>query len=454
MAQDPRNFTVDRACLPAKDILSASNKKDAFSLLGKVGDLEVLNNGGSDIGKGLRTLGSISDSVRNRSGIVPDVFRTVTGAVDAGADTVLNTVGFNPRQVRDTVSRLNPGVANRAVGQAEAIYDSVRNGRFDEFDDIPGAIQDFTNLEGLVRGIFTGETRREDRFKDQCVSPYAMDLVSRAPKHKFMYVVEIVLNEPYVSAFNAIQENIAEELAFVTKRAARPNISFDYEEVNYYNFRSKVLKRHEYQPIAMSFYDDHNGKAITFWNNYLRAVSPQAEFGPAGSGTSTSLLEASGMNFEPGADLSGSAQSSSGTSSLLSDANGVTPTTVINHINLYHFYKSGTTYDIYTFINPKITELQLDELDMTQTGDGTEVAITFSYDALYMETALETDQETSNDMAALTDAGAFEFRPPVQQAGSSATSGTPTPDVPVSSNPLNPLPDVGFEIQIPRPDFG
>lgn len=407
MAQDPRRFTVDRPCPTGKGILAATNKKDTFSLLGKVGDLEVLNEANNEIGQGLRTLGSISDSIRNRNGIVPEVFRGVSSAVDAGTDAVLSTLSFNPREVRDQASRLNPGVANRALGQARDIYDSVTEGRFDEFEDLPGAIQDFQNLEVLVRGIVTGNPRREDQFSGQCVSPYAIDLVARAPKHKFMYVVEFVLSDPYASSFDS---TVPEELAFVVKRSSRPNISFEYEEVNFYNFRSKVLKRHEYQPMSMSFYDDHNGKAITFWNSYLKAISPLSNFQNAGADVYEGMLEQRGMDFEN--------NFTAGTSSLAPRNTGAgSPTTIISHINLYHFYKAGSMYDVYTFLKPKISELQLDELDMTQTGDGNEVAFTFAYDALFMDVGLITDQTVSNDMDALTDSGEYSFKPPVQLQG-------------------------------------
>lgn len=418
MARDPRFNVVDRNqnCAANKNVLPTTNKKNTLSLLGKVGDLEVLNEVGNDIGQGLRTLGQISDSIRNRNGIVPEVFRGASNAIDAGTDAVLTTLSFNPRQVRDQASRLNPGVANRALGQAEAIYDSVTEGRLDEFEDIPGAIQDFQNLERLVGGIITGNPRREARFRDQCVSPYARDLVNRAPKHKFMFVVEFVLNEPYAGQFT---EDVLKELAFVVKRTSRPNISFDYEEVNYYNFRSKVLKRQEYQPMSMAFYDDHNGKAITFWNRYLEAISPLARFQNAGDSVFQKLLEERGMDFE---------NSTAGTSSLDPQGGGASgsATTVIDKIKLYHFYKAGTRFDLYTFSKPKIMELQLDELDMSQS-EGNEVAFTFGYDALFMETGLLTNQAISNEIDQLTEQGDYPLRPAFEaEVGPPAPAGLNT----------------------------
>lgn len=401
MATDPRKFIVSGKDCPSTNTTTNTRAKDFFSTIGKVGDLEVLNRVDSKIGQGMRTLGQISENVRNNSGPVPSIIReTGETVLDAGADFVLDTVGVSSRETRTRGIQFSPQVANRALGQAQSVYDAVRNGQLDDFEDIPQAIAEFSNLEILLRSVFTGSPRREALFDKQCVSPYARDLIARAPKHKFMFVIEIVLNEPYASLFG---NDFSEELAFVVKRAARPNISFEYEEVNYYNFRTRILKRQEYQPISMSFYDDHNGKAISFWHEYLKAVSPLSREVPTDS-ISPKRLESDSMQFE-GDNLTAS------TTSLLTPSTGVTPTTVISHINLYHVYRGGSRFDQYQFVSPKITELQLDELDMTQSGDGSEIAFTFSYDALSMFAGRAMDQQTSDSLSDLTDAGEFSLNP-------------------------------------------
>lgn len=417
MAQDPRKFLVNRKC-PAKNTIEQARKKNFFDSLGRVGDLEVLNEIDNDIGKGLRTLGQISENVRNSAGPVPSVIReTGAAALEAGSNFVLETLGFNPRETRTQARQFNPQVANRAIAQAESIYENVRNGRLDEFEDVPQAIADFANLEILTRSIFTPTVQRESRFKGACVSPYARDLIERAPKHKFMYVVEFVLNEPYASEWG----DLGKELAFVVKRTGRPNISFDYEEVNFYNFRTKVLKRKEYQPVNMVFYDDNNGNATRFFEEYIRAISPLVRSSDPRLFPNSSVLEESGMNYDDFLNLT------AGTSTLQSPTPGATPTigevtpkTIIKQIRLYHVYKSGTKYDVYSFGNPKILEWQLDELDMTQTGDGTEVSLSFSYDILSLLTAADMTNGVSIDLADLTGDGQFPLRPN-PQAGVAVT---------------------------------
>lgn len=395
MAQDPRKFLVQGRDCPPSEGPMRNRQKEFYDTLGKIGDLEVLNEVDGRIGKGLRTLRRISDNVRNNAGPVPSIIRQTGEAVlDAGADFVLDTVGINSRETRTRGVQFSPQVANRALGQARSIYDSVRNGQFDEFDEIPTAIAEFSNLEQLLRSVFTGSPTREDRFSGQCISPYARDLIERAPKHKFMFVVEFILNEPYASRIGG---DVVEELAFVIKRTTRPNVSFDYEEINFYNYRSEVLKRRQYQPMTMSFYDDHNGNTITFWDQYLRALSP-ASNRSALSALQSEILEKQGMDFASG--------SSAGTSSLDDNTK-----TVIKQINLYHVYKAGSKYDLYIFVSPKITELQLDDLDMTTSGEGTEVGLTFIYDALVIDAAIPMDEDISKQLEELTDAGQYALKP-------------------------------------------
>lgn len=413
MATDPRKFLTD--CAPARSTGQNTQQKDFFSALGKVGDLEVLNDSNSEIRQGLSTLASISENVRNGDGRVPSAIRDLGSAIldpinNAGGaaleraqDFVLDTVGVGSRETRDTFS-LNPDVANRALGQAEAIADAVAQGRYDEFEDIPAAIQDFTNAEILIRGIFTRDTERTDKFKELCVSPYAADLIEHAPKHKFMFVVEFVLNAPYAQDFFNTSAGTPshDELAFVVKRAARPNISFEYEEVNFYNFRSKILKRHEYQPIAMSFYDDHQSGGLWFMNEYLRQISPLSRNGEP---SAQANFEPSGMTFDDPSILT------AGTSSLLDNGDGSgSPKTIINHIKLYHVYQGGKLCDVYTFAAPKITEWQLDELDMTQTGDGTELSFTFAYDALNISLR-EPVEAKASQLTDATDQGFYPIVP-------------------------------------------
>ena len=373
---------------PRGKLGTAQEKSEFFRTLGKIGDIEALNNVDSEIGQGLRALETISNQLRTGDGVVADIWGNVDTSVEVGGDAVLSTVSIDPSTAKDLGNRFNPGVLNRAVGQAEQIYERVRQGNF-EVRDVPEALQDFGNLSQLLRGVFTPKPNDDpnDLAKSKICdpSPWATDLINLAPKHKFMFVVEFQFTENYVSAFSDL------EFAFVIKRSTRPNINFEYEDINYYNFRTKVLKKSEYQPMTMTFYDDMLDNALRFYNRYLQIISPISR--SVGDGTSQ-LFEESGMTFDQ----------SGGTNSASINAVGDTTKTIIDYINIYHLIHAGRQVDVYRFDNPRLQTMQLDDLDMTDTGVGTEVTIEFNYDGLLIQPSMDV-RDFSNKITAATDAG-------------------------------------------------
>lgn len=396
MAIDPRKF-LQSACGPVGNpSLEQTQKSNFFRTLGKVGDLEVLNNANNNIGQGLRALETISNQIRIGEG-APRIFTDPNTSQQAGENAVLGQVGIDATQARQDGVRFNPAVANRAFGQAGAIYERVQQGNF-EIRDVPEAIQDFGNLGQLLGGIFTPAAGKDNKA-DRCdPSPYARDLIALAPKHKFMFVVEFVFARPFQEQFNAL------DFAFVIKRSTRPNISFEYEDVNYYNFRTKVLKRSEYQPMSMTFYDDMLDNALRFYNTYLQLISPISR--SVGDGTQT-FFEESGMTFDP-----------SGPNSASIQAVGDVTRTIIDYVNIYHIIHGGKQVDVYRFDNPRLQTLTLDDLDMTDGGTGTEVTIEFNYDGLLIEPRRPIE-ELAQQLSELTGGGIFPLAPRL--------AGDPTP---------------------------
>ena len=439
MAEDPRKFLAD-ACGPVGNpALAPTRKSEFFRNVGKVGDLEVLNEVNNEIGQGLRALETISNQIRLGEG-APRVFSDPDTSQTAGEDAVMEQVQIDPNQARGDGVRFNPGVANRAFGQANAIYERVRQGNF-EVRDVPEAIQDFGNLSQLLGGIFTpiqGENAKSEQRCDP--SPYARDLIALAPKHKFMFVVEFVFNLQFQPLFSQL------DFAFVIKRSTRPVIQFDYEDVNFYNFRSKVLRRSEYQPMTMTFYDDMLDNALQFYNTYLQLISPISR--TIGDGDQ-SFFEEAGMTFDPTGPNSASVQ-----------AIGDTTKTIINYANIYHIIHGGKEVDVYRFDNPRLQTLTLDDLDMVDGSSGTEVTVEFNYDGLLIEPKRPIEELASN-LKDLTSGGIFPLAP--RLSGNTETVKTPGVDLSVAGpgnepgsididatvdSPLNPTQS------IPTGDFG
>lgn len=387
---DPRSFTV-RSCPPGYDAKNAakfgsatSKRRDFFGAIGKVGDIEALNAvGGGSIGTGLRNLTSISNSIRTGCGALPTSIGSVLGGgLDRGANWVLENVGIAPTLV-DAARSFQPGVANQAFGQAQQIFQKVEQGNF-RATDIPAALQDFQNLERLGRSIFTPSTREQQTFGEVCAaSPYAVDLMYRAPKYSFLFVVEFIYNAGY-----GLLDKL--DFAFVVKKASRPNVKFVMEDINFYNFRSKVTTKTEFDEMSLTFHDDGgNGRtgndAMRFYAAYMQSMSPVTNYK---TWEQTVLQESEGMSYNPtdGARIEfvddiQTTRYSSTIGPLLENQK-----TILQQVNLYHVFDWGRTVNTFQFYNPRITQMQLSDVDMS-SNELAEVSMTFNYDSMYVFTS-------------------------------------------------------------------
>lgn len=390
---DPRANIV-RPCPPAylgKSAAeigqSAATRNSFFNAAGKIGDLEVLNSvGAGKIGEGLRTLSSVSNTIRHGCGSLPtSIGGVIGGALDtansaftAGSDWVLQQMGMSITTV-DAVRAFHPQIANQAWGQAQDVYDKVRRGNF-KTSDIPSVLQDMQNLERLGRNIFTPPSGdRQSKLMPQCeASPYAVDLIARAPKHKFMFIVQFVPNDAYKSLG-------ALDWAFTAQHSTRPNVKYQTEEINFYNFRSKLITKAEFEPMSMKFYDDIRNQSGQFYAAYMKAMSPLANYSKSNEGFD---FEKQGMEFTAanGVPITGvdfvNKQFSSSTGALLQGHK-----TIFSEIVLYHVFDAGRKVDVFRFYNPRITELSLDELAMDESSP-TMLDINFVYDAVYVDSSV------------------------------------------------------------------
>lgn len=389
MAQDPRRFLV-KNCGKAtqRDISKQTNRKSFFGNqgpIGQIGDLEVLNETktGGRIGEGLRALASSSDLIRTGQQN-PSILSNLT----EGENQVLDSVGINPASM-EQASRLNPDVANRALGQARSIYQQVQQGNF-TVNDIPEALADFQNLETLISGIYT-PPQENTKLYEQCgASPYAIDLIAFAPKFKYMFIVQFEYAEPYKDMADL-------DHAFVIKTSTRPTVQFEYDDINMYNYRTKVAKSVNYDPMTMTFIDDDLNHANKFYNTYLRAMSPISNMRFDQHFEDQGLYDETGMDFDGGLNqgntsLKNGSVTSHSYSASLGPLIGDETKNILKRITLFHVYSYGRLMNVYRFYNPKILTMELDQLDMAESGPS-ELSIQFSYDAVNILNDYEVNPE-------------------------------------------------------------
>lgn len=221
----------------------------------------------------------------------------------------------------------------------------------------------------------------------------------RQPKFKFMFFVSMELNSDFIHAFG--DKWPEGEMWWFIKQSSRPSVTYDYEEVNMYNFHQKVLKRATFDTMSMQMYDDLYDASHSFWTTYLRIQSPvTGQVATFSVGDTTDFLEESGMNwYDPklstaqGSTLdqirSNKGELARKTSVLRNSAStGALPggnqhKQIIKTIKVYHIIDWGRKYVVYNFINPRLTEIKLDELNW-ETSDPNVIDISFDYDTFQM----------------------------------------------------------------------
>jgi hypothetical protein len=382
---DPRfNFVVKCPNTANKQQTDQGARKDFFNAIGKVGDIELLNRVDGEIAGGLRTLASTSNAIRGG-----DVNSAIIGNGKQndpnGANIVLSEVGINPQQAQKA-GQFNPGVLNRGTAEAQNVYDRVVTGKY-ELKDIPNSVQDLQNLKTLADGIFTEGATEQKKIELCGAKNYAQALIQYAPKHKFMFILQFTLKAEYQTEFSTDSIN---NMAWLVKSTGRPNINIEHEEVNFYNFWSRVPKRTIYEPVTMRFHDDIKNHGHSFFRSYLEEISPIARIGgyekKTGAGLTHRRLEDGGLN--------GSKWDYESTASL-GQLQG-DHTSIIDELRVFQLFDYGTKMTVYTYKNPKFLSMNLDDLDMAEGATGNEIEIQFAYDALNISPTLSVKEEIEN----------------------------------------------------------
>lgn len=379
--QDPRKFVVkhcDSLQAVRRMQLERSRRTGFIAGLDKVAGIEGLG----VIQEGLST-------IVKATGVGGQEWERI---VDGGVEGVMSTVLGNQATniFTGAMEKINPGAVNKGVSTAKQILDKVKDGDFN-WRDIPQYTADFKNLWTLGKMVvdpFLGSNGSSAEPRVQCsASPYAMDLVAQGVKFKFLFVVEFNFYPQY-------QQLLDVEPSFVVKTAERPTINYEYEDMNLYNFKTKVIKRASFTPVNMTFHDDEQNRAVAFYNALMRIMSPVTNH------ASSYMYENSGMDFSEGQAKTVGKDSPTQGVDVFTHAASIGPlagncTSIIESINLYHVYMGGQKVNRYTFHRPRILNMSLDAFDMT-SGDTTELKLEFAFDNIEI---------VNNDIAAMPMAG-------------------------------------------------
>jgi hypothetical protein len=161
---------------------------------------------------------------------------------------------------------------------------------------------------------------------------------------------------------------------YLVKEIDKPKVNFEYEDINMYNFKTKVLKSIKHEPLNMTFHDDIQNKVLDFFNTYRLAHSPISSL----NYEQKSIFEDAGMDFY--APNSGGPSSAS--MGILANNN----TNMLSFIEVIQIYAHGTKQNSFIFVNPRIEHFDFDNLDHGSS-EGNALSVSFNYDSLYINSS-------------------------------------------------------------------
>jgi hypothetical protein len=203
-------------------------------------------------------------------------------------------------------------------------------------------------------------------------SPYAMDLINYAPKHRFLF--KVIFDTYDNQTFSNLFSNGRNDFQYIIRHIDKPTISFEYEDVNYYNFRTKVLKFIRHDALSMTVIDDINNNFYDFFRGYIHAHSPISRTWNASE--SYAAMKRNGFAFSGGS----SNAPDSAIRGLLANNN----VNILKSIRLFQYFAHGTKMNEFKFINPRIIDFNFEETNHEGNDQGNHCTIRFDYDSLVM----------------------------------------------------------------------
>jgi hypothetical protein len=210
----------------------------------------------------------------------------------------------------------------------------------------------------------------------------AMGSISNAPKIKFLFKISFSFFPEmieYASSLNGTDLSaLMRSLDFSVKQIDLPTVELDYEEVNMYNFRTKVLKQIRHKEISLTFYDDIGNKALDFMNIYRMLLIPAARR----EQDSNAQLNEYGFTFlnEP------TSLNTSFRSPLPGDKKDILSQIIIHQYYVEMGSPDPVKVNEFVFTNPKITSISDGDQDHENGGTPNTITCSFDFDTLYLQT--------------------------------------------------------------------
>ena len=206
------------------------------------------------------------------------------------------------------------------------------------------------------------------------------------PKQKFLFEVEFKIHEQIYKELVGMFENsynckagseVLSSFGYFVKQVDRPKVEYTYEDVNMYNFRTRVLTRVAHMPLNLWFWDDSRNTVGEFFNLYRQMHSPMAS-----QEAMYGLANQSGFNFN------GTGRNYGSRIALPGNAPMFLSEVAIRQIYSTHHAaasaQSAFSMTEYRFLNPTIRRFDFDDVNH-ENGESNGVQVEFDYEGLYIE---------------------------------------------------------------------
>jgi hypothetical protein len=246
---------------------------------------------------------------------------------------------------------------------------------------------------------------------------------AKRPKLKFNYTVSFNFRNdaaaPYLKSNGDVR--MSTPMTFAVKQASRPNPTVVYQDVNFYNYRSKVATKVDYGTMNVTMFDDVANHAHDIFETYIKSISPIANVSK--NMATRERLESDGALNTGFGQTDGSGANVRGGTGSLGPLLGGQESGIISDITIRHWFFSqmvkrldgdtvasqdlgsdaggASAYDTaniqyveYQYINPKMVNMTLDELDMSQS-DASTLMMTFVYDSVYISSPKSAGKEVT-----------------------------------------------------------
>lgn len=225
------------------------------------------------------------------------------------------------------------------------------------------------------------------------------DQVQFNPKLKFLFKISFEFDQALISAASQLgydMSSIQQNVSFMVRHVDRPKFDYDYEEVNMYNFRTKVLKSIKHREVAFTLYDDVGNNVLNFINMYRKLQAPIARR----EQLPTSMLEDFGFEFDK--TLTGADTAMRG--SLPGDCLNILTKMTVHQIFVERGAVVTNPGDLvksvdFVFINPRFTNIDIDDMDHENGGNFNLISVTADFDTMFQSEPKNYSQDTAPSLS-------------------------------------------------------